>query len=128
MIGPLEIVIVVLIILLVFGGYRHLPAIGRAAGGALRRGGEGARDLAGRASRRAEKIDTDRVVRTAGEGMREVRELRAAVSGESSPERAEEPERAEGPGEAAEDPGDGSGGARSAGGPASPGAPDPPRS
>lgn len=88
MIGPLEIVILVLIILVVFGGYRALPAIGRSAGTGLRKGGEKAKELAGRASERAEKVDTDRIARSAGEGLREARELRDSVTG-----KGEEPEQ-----------------------------------
>lgn len=81
MIGPLEIVIVVLILVIFFGGYKVLPRLGRSAGKGVREGGEKVKELATKASERAERIDTDRLARRAGEGAREVRELREAVTG-----------------------------------------------
>lgn len=90
MIGPVEIVILLVILLLVFGRYLKLPQLGRSAGKGVRRGGEKAKELASTASSKAESIDTERLARSAGDGLREVKELREAVTGSGS--KGEEPE------------------------------------
>ncbi len=89
MIGPLEVLIVLVIVLLVFGGYRMLPALGRSAGKGVRQGRERARELAATASSKAEGTDTEGIARSAGEGVREARELREAVTGGGKPSSAE---------------------------------------
>lgn len=73
-IGPLEIAIVV-VLALIFFGYRKLPALGRSAG-------EGLRKIKGTAAERigdGDEVSTS-VGRSAGKGVRELRELREAVS------------------------------------------------
>lgn len=100
MIGPLEIVILLVIILLVTGLYRKLPALGRSAGTQARVGGEKARELAdrtapkakelaGKASAKgsevgakvADRIDPAEIGRKAGTGVREVRDVKASFTG-----------------------------------------------
>ena len=89
MIGPLEILIVVLIVALLIG-YKRLPALGRSAGQALRSGGEKSKELAATAGKKAESVDTDKIIRSAGDGLREARELRDSVKGIGSTEPAGE--------------------------------------
>ena len=80
-IGPLEIVIVV-VILLIFFGYRRLPAIGRSAG-------EGVRHLKGSAEEMVgDKLSPSTLGKSAGRGVREARELRDALKGKDSSESA----------------------------------------
>ena len=65
MIGPLEIAIIVLIAL-VFFGYRYLPGLGRKAG-------TGARDLKDSVQEMVgDKADPSTIGKSAGKGMREV--------------------------------------------------------
>lgn len=104
MIGPLEIVILLVIILLVTGLYRKLPALGRSAGTGARVGGEKAREFADRTAPKAkelaskatakgsevgakvsDRIDPAEIGRKAGEGMREVRDVRAEFKGMLDP-------------------------------------------
>lgn len=104
MIGPLEIVILLVIILLVTGLYRKLPALGRSAGTGARVGGEKAREFADRTAPKAkelagkatakgsevgakvsDRIDPAAIGRKAGEGMREVRDVRAEFKGMLDP-------------------------------------------
>ena len=47
-IGVVEILIVVAIILIVFGGYKRLPQLGRSAGTGVRKGGIKAKEIAER--------------------------------------------------------------------------------
>lgn len=100
MIGPLEIVILLVIILLVTGLYRKLPALGRSAGTQARVGGEKAREFADRTAPKAKElaskastkgsevgakvadsIDVEDIGRKAGKGAREARDLRAEFKG-----------------------------------------------
>jgi TatA/E family protein of Tat protein translocase len=85
-IGVLEILIVVVIILIVFGGYKRLPQLGRSAGTGARKGGEKAKELAGRMRTKAEGVDTKKVSESVGKGVREVREVRDTVKGIASGE------------------------------------------
>ena len=76
MIGPLEIVIIVVVLLLIFG-YRKLPALGRSAG-------EGARELKGSVQEMVgDKADPKTLGKSAGRGLREAREFRDALTGKS---------------------------------------------
>lgn len=81
MIGPLEVLILVLILLIVFGAYKRLPQLGRSAGTGARKGGEKAKELAAQAHRRAEEVDTAKISKSVGDGIREAREVRDAVRG-----------------------------------------------
>ncbi len=100
MIGPLEIVLLVLIVLLVTGLYKKLPALGRSAGTQARVGGEKARELADRTAPKAKKlaskasargsevgdrIDAGEIGRKAGKGAREIRDARASLTGMLDP-------------------------------------------
>ena len=79
MIGPLEIVIILLIIGVVFAGYfrKRLPQFGRTAGETARVGSEKAKELAAQAGDKAgDKWDPSALGKKAGEGVREAREIR----------------------------------------------------
>jgi sec-independent protein translocase protein TatA len=83
MIGPLEIAILVVVLLVIFG-YRKLPSLGRSAG-------EGARDLKQSVQEMVgDKADPKTIGKSAGEGVREVREFRDLLTGkeetQSTPE------------------------------------------
>jgi sec-independent protein translocase protein TatA len=78
-IGPLEIAILVVVLLLVFG-YRYLPTIGRKAGTGARELKESAQEMVG------DKADPKNLGKRAGEGLREAREFRDAVTGKTPPE------------------------------------------
>ena len=85
MIGPLEVILLVLIVLLLVG-YKWLPGLGRAAGKGARSVGLGAKKAGASAKGLAgDKVDPSKLRRSAGEGLREVRELREAVKGKSEP-------------------------------------------
>jgi Sec-independent protein translocase protein TatA len=81
MIGPLEIVILVVILLVIFGGYKRLPALGRSAGKGARVGGEKAKELAGVVSKKTDGIDSKSIANSAGKGIREAKELKEAITG-----------------------------------------------
>ena len=83
-IGVLEILILVVIVLILFGGYKRLPALGRSAGTGARKGGEKAKQLAGQARSKAEGVDTAKVGESVGKGLREAREVRDSVKGVGS--------------------------------------------
>ena len=102
MIGPLEIVIILVILLLIF--HRRLPGLGRSAGTQARVGSEKAREFADRTAPKAkelaskastkssevgakvsDRIDPAAIGRKAGEGMREVRDVRAEFKGMLDP-------------------------------------------
>jgi len=74
LIGPLEIAIVAVLILL-FIGYRKLPELGRSAGSGLRKVKETASEKVGS----GDEISTS-LGRSAGRGMRDIRELRESLS------------------------------------------------
>lgn len=74
MIGPLEIVIVALLLLLFFG-YRRLPAIGRWAGTNARELKDSVKRMVG------DRQDPKKLARSAGKGIREARELRDELTG-----------------------------------------------
>lgn len=80
MIGPLEIVILLVILLVIFGGYKRLPALGRSAGKGARIGGDKAKELAGMAQKKAESIDSKSIANTAGKGIREAKELKQVIT------------------------------------------------
>lgn len=100
--GVLEILIVAVIALVVFGGYfrKRLPEFGRTAGQHARVGGEKAKELADQATGRAtevsgkvgekvgERFDPATVGRTAGKHVREARELRDSFKGTLDPKPA----------------------------------------
>jgi TatA/E family protein of Tat protein translocase len=87
MIGPLEIVILLVILLIVFGGYKKLPSLGRSAGKGARVGSEKAKELAGTVSKKAEAFDPASVGKAAGENLRGARDVRDSFKdlGNSSP-------------------------------------------
>lgn len=87
-IGVLEIVIILVIILVLFGGYKRLPALGRSAGSGVRKGGEKAKQLAGQVQDKAEGVDTKKIGESVGKGLREAREVRDSVKGIASDEPA----------------------------------------
>jgi Sec-independent protein translocase protein TatA len=81
-IGVTEIILIVVIALIVFRGYRYLPQLGRSSGTALRKGGEKAKELSDKAGKRAgDKFDPNTMGRKAGEGVREAREFRDSFKG-----------------------------------------------
>jgi TatA/E family protein of Tat protein translocase len=94
-IGVLEIVILVVIVLIIFGGYKRLPQLGRSAGTGARKGGEKAKELAGQLRTKAEGVDTKKVSESVGKGIREAREVRDTVKGIASGEEpaGEDPKR-----------------------------------
>lgn len=77
MIGPLEIAIVAVVLLLFFG-YRYLPAIGRWAGTNTRELKDSAKEMVG------DKADPKKLARSAGESLREARELRDELTGKGA--------------------------------------------
>jgi TatA/E family protein of Tat protein translocase len=79
-IGPLEIIILVVIALIVFGAYKRLPALGRSAGKGVRVGGEKAKELAGVARQKAEGVDAKSIADQAGRGVREAKELKQVIT------------------------------------------------
>lgn len=94
MIGPLEIVIVVVILLLIFG-YRKLPELGRSAGKGARSAGKSAKELTDSVGERVgDKVDPASIGRSAGKGLREARELRDSFTGTSEARSTGEPKRA----------------------------------
>ena len=82
MLGGWEILIVVLI-LAVFFGYRYLPRLGRSAGEGARQLKEGAAEQASKAKAYVDehKPDPGEIGRTAGKHVREYRELKDEVMG-----------------------------------------------
>jgi Sec-independent protein translocase protein TatA len=97
MIGPLEIVIIVVILLVIFG-YKfadRLPGIGRRAGTGAREVTDTVKDAVG------DKADPTTLGKKAGEGLREAREFRDALTGKTVAEpapresRPAQPEQAE---------------------------------
>ncbi len=98
MIGPLEIAILVVIIfvVLLMGGHKWLPKIGRSAGEGAKAGGQKAKQVAATVGEKASEIDTEKIAKTAGDGLREAKEVREALTGKGKPEDAdEEPKRPE---------------------------------
>jgi Sec-independent protein translocase protein TatA len=85
-IGPLEIAIVVVLVL-VFFGYRYLPGLGRKAGTGARELKDSVQTMVG------DKADPPTLGKSAGKGLREVREFRDALTGKGEPDA--EAERAE---------------------------------
>ena len=97
--GVFEILIVVVIALVVFGGYfrKQLPQLGRSAGRNARIGGEKAKELADQASGKAgevggkvgekvgDRFDPGDMGRTAGKHVREAREFRDSFKGTLNP-------------------------------------------
>jgi sec-independent protein translocase protein TatA len=83
-IGPLEIGIILLIVLVIFGA-KFLPQLGRSAGKGVRIGTEKGKELAAVAQEKAKDVDTKALARQAGDHVREARELRDVVKGESKP-------------------------------------------
>lgn len=92
MIGPFEIVILLVIILLVTGAYKKLPQFGRSAGiGARKLGetamekGEQAKELAAETKEKhGDKFDPNDLVKKAGKGAREAREFKNSLTGTGS--------------------------------------------
>ena len=78
-IGVFEILIIVLIVLILFGGYKRLPGLGRSAGTGARKGGEKAKELAGQIRTKAEGVDTAKIGESVGRGLRDVRDVRDSV-------------------------------------------------
>ena len=105
-IGVFEILIIVLIVLILFGGYKRLPGLGRSAGTGARKGGEKAKELAGQIRTKAEGVDTAKIGESVGRGLRDVRDVRDSVKGvgtdstrdearsETGPDRGDAGERA----------------------------------
>lgn len=84
--GLLELAIVA-VLLLIFFGYKKLPALGRSAG-------EGVKQLKGSAQEMVgDKLDPSTLGKSAGKGVREMREFKDAVTGatRSEPEEKAEP-------------------------------------
>lgn len=80
-IGPLEVVILLIVLLLLFGS-RKLPELGRTAGENLRKAGKGARQLGDSTSEKiGDRVDPKSIGRSAGKGVREARDLRDSFTG-----------------------------------------------
>ena len=77
-IGPLEIVILLAIVLLIFGASK-LPQLGRTAGKGVNEVRGTVKDMVG------DKADPETLGRKAGEGVREFRELKSAFKDEPEP-------------------------------------------
>ena len=90
-IGVLEILIIVLIVLVLFGGYKRLPGLGRSAGTGVRKGGEKAKQIAGQVQEKAGSVDTKKVGESVGKGLREARDVRDTVKGIATDEPAKAP-------------------------------------
>lgn len=82
--GFLEIAIVALI-LLIFFGYRMLPALGRSAGEGVNQLKDSTQEIVG------DKLDPSTLGRSAGRGVREVREFKELVSGRAENEKEQAP-------------------------------------
>jgi TatA/E family protein of Tat protein translocase len=87
MFGGWEILVLVLIVA-VFFGYRYLPRLGRSAGEGARQLKEGAETQAAAAKAYVDehKPDPGEVGRTAGKHVREYRELKDEVMGTTKPD------------------------------------------
>ena len=83
MTGPLEIVIVVVFLVLIFG-YRRIPAAGRWAGTNLRELIESVKGLFG------DRADPKELARSAGKGVREARALRDELTGKGGDDESDE--------------------------------------
>jgi TatA/E family protein of Tat protein translocase len=90
-IGLPEIIIVALIVLLIVG-YKKLPQLGRSAGQTTRTGIEKARELSTTVGDKVDgKVDPQSIGRSAGQGLREAREFRDALTGKETPKPASPP-------------------------------------
>lgn len=84
--GPLEILIVIVIAIVVFGGYKKLPQLGRSAGANARIGTEKAKELADTVGDKVgDRFDPESMGRSAGKGMREARDFRDSFKGTLDP-------------------------------------------
>ena len=100
MIGPLEIAVLIILILLVFGG-RKLPQLGRSAGTGARklgdtamRGSEKAKVLAAETKEKhGDKLDPGALAQQAGKSAREAREFKDSFTGAGSSSRSRRPSR-----------------------------------
>lgn len=89
MIGPLEIAVLIFLILLVFGGYKRLPQLGRSAGTGARKLGETAMKKGDEAKviaanakeKHGDKLDPGALAQKAGKGAREAREFKESLTG-----------------------------------------------
>jgi sec-independent protein translocase protein TatA len=93
MIGPLEIAIIAVVLLLIFG-YKYLPGLGRRAGEGARDVKESVQEMVG------DKADPKTLGKTAGKGLREAREFRDALTGKGEapePARSDPQQRSEEP-------------------------------
>ena len=82
-------ILVLVVLLLIFFGYKRLPQLGRAAGEGLRTGVDKAKELGGSIGDKAEgKVDPSSIGRSAGQGLREAREFRDAITGKETPKPA----------------------------------------
>ncbi len=82
MIGPLEVLILLAILLVIFGA-KYLPQLGRSAGKGVKVGSEKGKELAAVAQEKAKDVDTKAIARQAGDHMREAREFRDVLKGDS---------------------------------------------
>lgn len=96
MIGPLEIAIllVIIFVVLLMGGHKYLPSLGRSAGKGAKSGGEKAKQVAATVGEKASDIDTEKIAKSAGDGLREAREVKDALTGKERPEEPK-PEKAD---------------------------------
>ena len=84
MIGLPELLVLVVIVLIVVG-YRRLPQLGRSAGSGLRSAIDRARGLSSKVGDKVESnVDPQRIGRSAGRSVREVREVRDAFTGKEA--------------------------------------------
>ena len=76
-------ILIVVVIVAIFFGYRYLPRLGRSAGEGARQLKEGAQEQAGKAKAYVDehKPDPGEIGRTAGKHVREYRELKDEVMG-----------------------------------------------
>jgi sec-independent protein translocase protein TatA len=78
-------ILIVLVILLLFFGYKKLPQLGRSAGEGVRTGIGKARELSTTVGDKVDgKVDPQSIGRQAGQGLREAREFRDALTGKET--------------------------------------------
>ena len=82
--GLLEIAIVV-VVLLIFFGYKKLPALGRSTGESVKQLKGSAQEAVG------DKLDPKTLGKSAGKGVRELREFKDAVTGSAAADKADAP-------------------------------------
>jgi Sec-independent protein translocase protein TatA len=85
-------ILVLVVLLLIFFGYKLLPQLGRSAGEGLRTGIDKAKGMSSTVGDKVDgKVDPQAIGRSAGKGLREAREFRDALTGKEAPKPATAP-------------------------------------